>query len=164
MIQPKACSLGQVRSHTKSKENFQIAEDLPHLGGSPSPTTCSCMSCPRRCCPPRRPRLDPRFPSGRFGSGPCSMGSCKQATQRWSHCFSALIHTDSKRQGKGKKKCTKNSFDRVKNESKVKHSSICQNKITASPLKKKKQPTQLKLHFLVGNNGYICFPEDKRVD
>lgn len=37
--------------------------------------------------------------------------------------------------GRGKKKCTKNSSDRVKNESKVKHSSICQNKITASPLK-----------------------------
>lgn len=54
---------------------------------------------------------------------------------------SLLQCTDPHRQpeaGEGKKKCTKNSSDRVKNESKVKHSSICQNKITASPLKRKK--------------------------
>lgn len=59
--------------------------------------------------------------------------------QRGRHCFGALIQADSKRQEGGEGASTRNSFDRVKNESKVKHSSICQNKITASPLKKIKK-------------------------
>lgn len=89
----------------KIKKTFRLPKTFPP-GGSPAPTSSPGHG--RRCCPLRRPRFDPSLPWGRFSSGLCGTRSCKPAMQRrGSHCFSALIHTDSKRLGKGKKNALK---------------------------------------------------------
>lgn len=111
VIQPKVCcSSGWVRGNTaqvkwKIKKTFRLPKTFP-LGGSPAPTSSPAHPAHgRRCCPLWWPRFDPSFPWGRFSSGLCGTRSCKPAMQRrGSHCFSALIHTDSKRLWKGEKK------------------------------------------------------------
>lgn len=111
VIQPKAhCSSGWVRGNKaqikwKTKKTFRLPKTFP-FGGSPAPTSSPAHPAHgRRSCPLRWPRFDPSFPWGRFSSGLCGTRSCKPAMQRrGSHCFSALIHTDSKRLGKREKK------------------------------------------------------------
>lgn len=77
--------------------------------------------------------------------------------------LSALIQVDSGRWGVGWGECAKNAFDRVKNESKVKHSSIRQNKITANLLKRRKKNPQLNSYSVLTNKYCIHFLEDKGV-
>lgn len=117
---------------------------------------------PWHCCPQTWQGLNLSFHLRQLSTECCSTVRWAASEQRreGASALSALIQADSGRWGVDWGECTKNAFDRVKNESKVKHSSIRQNKITAN-LPKRRKKTQLNSHSVLTNNCCIHFLEGK---